>query len=120
MVAQRRIALIAAISLASTILSSTLAAKRPSSAGANTGRALYDTAGCASCHGTEGGGSTMSGPALARTQLPFEAFEAQTRQPATSMPPYTEKVLSTSDLQKIYAFLKALPEGPKPAPGKVP
>jgi mono/diheme cytochrome c family protein len=36
------------------------------------------------------------------------------RKPANQMPPYTEKVVSDSDLADIHAFLRSLPQ-PRPA-----
>jgi mono/diheme cytochrome c family protein len=41
-----------------------------------------------------------------------EAIRAYVRHPAGGMPPYTPKVLSDSQIDDIYAFLKTIPAPP--------
>jgi mono/diheme cytochrome c family protein len=71
------------------------------------GRRLFAEIGCYQCHGREGQGSTQTGgsrigPPVGRQP----AFVAYIRRPTRSMPPYTEKVVSDSELGAIYAFLE--------------
>ena len=78
---------------------------------AEAGEANFDRVICWSCHGYEGQGG-RHGPAIARTQMPYEAFSSFVRNTSGSMPPYTVNVLSEQELQEIYAFLQAIPVPP--------
>lgn len=82
---------------------------------AGNGQKLYLADGCYECHGRVGQGGAFNGPApvLAQTQLPFDAFAQQLRQPSADMPPYVDEVLNDQGVADIYAFLRTLP-GPKP------
>jgi hypothetical protein len=42
-----------------------------------------------------------------RRLLPFAGFSIYVRRPANQMPPYTEKVVSDTDLAHVYAFLQS-------------
>jgi mono/diheme cytochrome c family protein len=79
------------------------------------GRRLYLSTGCFECHGRNGQGGAFNGPApvLAHTELGFEAFKEQLRQPASDMPAYSEQVMSDQDVADLLAFARALP-GPRP------
>jgi mono/diheme cytochrome c family protein len=77
------------------------------------GERLYAADGCYQCHGRAAQGARPTGPRLARTDLPFDAFAQQLRQPSDLMPPYTRVVMSDKDVADIYAYLKTLPEPPK-------
>ncbi len=78
---------------------------------AKKGKTAYAKNGCWQCHGYEGQGG-IAGPALARTQLPYEALNTFVRETIGPMPPYTKKILADSDLEDIYAFLQSLPQAP--------
>ncbi|HXQ51381.1 MAG TPA: c-type cytochrome [Stellaceae bacterium] len=82
---------------------------------AETGKKLFLADGCYECHGRVGQGGAFNGPApiLAQTQLPFDAFKQQLREPSADMPAYADTVLPDGGVADIYAFLRALP-GPKP------
>ncbi|HEY6259390.1 MAG TPA: cytochrome c [Xanthobacteraceae bacterium] len=84
----------------------------PRSDAAN-GQRIYLADGCFTCHGRSGQGGNYYGvtPILAKTQLPFEGFKMQVRNPVRVMPPYTEAVLSDKEAADIYAFLQTLPTG---------
>jgi mono/diheme cytochrome c family protein len=71
------------------------------------GRQLFKNYGCSSCHGTEGQGAS-TGPKLAPGPLPLEAFLVVVRNPANVMPPYSEKVLTESELRDIHTFLASI------------
>ena len=77
------------------------------------GKRLFAADGCYQCHGRAAQGARPTGPRLARTDLPFDAFAQQLRQPSDLMPPYTRVVMSDKDVADIYAYLKTLPEPPK-------
>ena len=51
---------------------------------------------------------------LAKTELPFEGFKQQLRDPVRVMPPYEQAVVSDKEAADIYAFLQTLP-GRRPA-----
>jgi mono/diheme cytochrome c family protein len=101
--------LLAALLLAAFALSQSAAAQDASPRGdAARGKQIYANYGCWSCHGYSGAGSIMSGPAVVPMELPFDAFSAQLRQPAASMPPYTKKAFSDQDAADVYAYLRGL------------
>jgi mono/diheme cytochrome c family protein len=83
----------------------------PPAGNAENGKLLYVKIGCYECHDRDAEGAG-TGPRLAPNPLPYGAFSHQVRQPANSMPPYTGKVLSDSDLADIYAFLQTIPKPP--------
>ena len=74
-----------------------------------TGKATFMADGCYECHGSVGQGGRLTGPRLARTQLPPDAFAQQLRQPSNEMPPYEPGVVSDQDMANIYAYLQSLP-----------
>jgi mono/diheme cytochrome c family protein len=78
------------------------------------GRELYLATGCFECHGRNGQGGAFNGPApaLAHTELGFEAFKEQLRQPANDMPAYATAVMSDQDVADVLAFVRAL-AGPR-------
>lgn len=93
------------------LLSANLSAAPPSSPIAGNpaqGRKLFTADGCYECHGRQGQGG-FAGPRLAPPRIPFGALKAYVRHPSGAMPPYTSKVISDSQLDDIYAFLKTLP-----------
>ena len=75
------------------------------------GKRLYMSVGCFLCHGRAGQGGTLNGPApsLAQSQMPFDGFKGQLRQPANDMPVYTEAAMSDNQIADIYAFVQSLP-----------
>lgn len=75
------------------------------------GKELYDDFGCYACHGHVGqgsGGIPPAGPKLAPDPMPFVAFKAMVRKPVRNMPPYSEKVLSDDQIEKIYAYVQSI------------
>jgi mono/diheme cytochrome c family protein len=83
---------------------------------AANGQRIYLADGCFTCHGRSGQGGNYYGttPTLAKTELPFEGFKQQVRNPVRVMPPYSEAVLSDKEAADIFAFLQTLP-GRRPA-----
>jgi ubiquinol-cytochrome c reductase cytochrome c subunit len=79
---------------------------------AQTGKQLFETKGCYSCHGFVGQGS-REGPRLTPA-LPFAAFVTQLRTPRAIMPPYTPTLVSDQQAADILAFLAGLPKPPDP------
>jgi len=87
---------------------------------AENGKRIYMKDGCFLCHGRvgQGGGYNTPVPALAKTEMPFEPFKLQLRQPADDMPAYSEHVLPDQQVADIYAFVQSLPgkRNPKDIP----
>ncbi len=77
---------------------------------AGKGKRLYLADGCFACHGRVGQGGQYYGatPVLAHSELPFDAFEQQLREPTNNMPAYAEGVLSEQEAADIYAYLQTL------------
>ena len=78
------------------------------------GKANFTKYGCYQCHGFLGQGSvaTSNGKVIYKTELPLEAFVSFVRTTNRAMPPYSEQVLPTADLEDIYAYLQSLPKPP--------
>jgi ubiquinol-cytochrome c reductase cytochrome c subunit len=87
-------------------------ATQPSPATVEEGRKLFVSYGCYQCHGYEAQGG-QAGPRIGPKPLPWAGFSRYVRGPAGQMPPYTTRILSDADLQKIYAFVETRP-APKP------
>lgn len=81
---------------------------------AEAGKKLWVSYGCWQCHGYEGQGGA-AGPRLSARNLAFAPFAAYVRRPANQMPPYTEKVVSNTDLVNIHAFIQSRPAPPPAA-----
>jgi mono/diheme cytochrome c family protein len=75
------------------------------------GKQIYMADGCFLCHGRvgQGGGYNTPVPSLAKTELPFEPFRLQLRQPADDMPAYSTAVVSDEQIADIYAYVQSLP-----------
>jgi len=66
---------------------------------------------CYTCHGTVGqGGERGTGPQIAPSQWPLEAFAQQVRHPRQDMPRYAAKFVSDQELADIYAYVKTIKE----------
>jgi len=78
------------------------------------GKEAFVKHGCYQCHGFVGQGSvaTSGGKVIYRTELPLEAFVSFVRTTNRAMPPYSEKILPTQDLEDIHAYLESLPKPP--------
>jgi mono/diheme cytochrome c family protein len=78
---------------------------------AANGKRVYLADGCFTCHGRSGQGGAFNGPApgLAKTEMPFDGFKAQLREPANDMPAYSTAVLSDQEIADMYIFLQSLP-----------
>ena len=80
-----------------------------------TGKKLWVSVGCWQCHGYEGQGGA-AGSRLSARNLPFAGFSAYVRRPTNQMPPYTEKVVSNTDLGHIFAYVNSRPAPPQAVP----
>jgi mono/diheme cytochrome c family protein len=94
-------------------VSTLIAQAHAQAADAARGHGLFMKRGCYLCHGTVGQGGN-AGPHLAPGTMPYQAFSAFVRTPPNQMPPFSEKVLSESELRAIHAYLLSLPK-PRPA-----
>ena len=79
------------------------------------GKQLFVKNGCWQCHGFVGQGG-ITGPALAPNVMPLEAMNNFVRNSNRSMPPYTEAILSNTDLAEIHAYLVSIPKPAEPNP----
>lgn len=79
---------------------------------AQAGGERYERVGCYSCHSNQGQG-VMHGPRIAPAPIRWERFTWYVRQPPGQMPPYSEVVISDTELSDIYAFLESRPQ-PRP------
>ena len=75
------------------------------------GKRVYLATGCFTCHGRVGQGGAFNGPAphLAKTEMPYEGFKMQMRNPVKDMPAYSDAVMSDQEIADIYAFVQSLP-----------
>src|SRR5262249_3923288 len=75
------------------------------------GKRVYLATGCFTCHGRAGQGGALNGPAphLDKTEMPYEGFKMQVRNPVKDMPGYSEAVMSEKEIADIYAFVQSLP-----------
>jgi mono/diheme cytochrome c family protein len=90
-----------------------LAPVQTTAAARDEDRQAYVANGCYQCHGREAQGSDATGPRLGPRPMARPAFGRYVRQPSGQMPPYTAKVLSEADLDRIYRFVEARP-APRP------
>jgi mono/diheme cytochrome c family protein len=80
---------------------------------ADNGALLFTRDGCYGCHGREGQGARhTSAPRIGPPAIPFPELAKSVRHPTGSMPPYTDKLISESELADVYAFLKSRPTPP--------
>ncbi|HEY2136784.1 MAG TPA: cytochrome c [Xanthobacteraceae bacterium] len=75
------------------------------------GKRVYLADGCFMCHGRSGQGGAYNGPApvLAKTEMPFDGFKGQLRNPVDDMPAYSTAVMTDQQIADIYAFVRSLP-----------
>jgi mono/diheme cytochrome c family protein len=73
---------------------------------ADTGKITFNKA-CYTCHGTTGQGAAATGPRIGPTELPFDAFLHQVRDPRDQMAPFPATILSDQDVADIYAYLES-------------
>jgi ubiquinol-cytochrome c reductase cytochrome c subunit len=78
---------------------------------AENGKRLFTKLGCYTCHGYQGQGGA-AGAKLAPQPISPTALIAYVRHPRGSMPPFTSKVVSDSDLTDIRAYLASVPAPP--------
>ena len=81
-------------------------------ANAGDGQRLFARYGCAECHLSRGQGSRVTGARVGPPAIPLSAFITYVRRPTGEMPPYTQKVVSDTELADMYAFLQTAPQPP--------
>jgi len=80
----------------------------------DNGKRMFASAGCATCHGVEGQGTSLA-PALAPPPLELPALIAYARHPTGKMPPVPVATASDQELADMYRFLKSVaPKGSSP------
>ena len=108
----KRLAVAAFATAASNLGASSLLQAQDAPPGdAGNGKRIYLADGCFTCHGRSGQGGAFNGPApsLAKTEMPFDGFKAQLRDPANDMPAYSTAVLSDQEIAYMYVFVQSLP-----------
>jgi mono/diheme cytochrome c family protein len=105
-----RLAVMAFAATLGLAVSSALRAQEAPPGDVGNGKRLYLTDGCFTCHGRSGQGGNFNGPAprLAKTEMPFDGFKGQVRDPANDMPAYSAAVLSDQDIADVYAYVQSL------------
>lgn len=78
------------------------------------GKELFNSLGCAACHGAQGEGRI--GPTIAQTQLSLERVVRQYRAPYRNMPRFGPDQVSEAGIADIYAYLHTLPTPEVPVP----
>jgi mono/diheme cytochrome c family protein len=79
---------------------------------AESGKKFYVERGCWQCHGLAAQGGGIAGPRLAGRTPAWTAFSRYVRRPTGEMIPYTEKLISDTELADIFAWLRAIPPPP--------
>jgi mono/diheme cytochrome c family protein len=85
-------------------------AQTPPAGNAETGKKLYVSLGCWTCHGYEGQGGAA--PRIAPRPLPLTAFKTYVRRPSERMPNYPERLVSDEELGYIHTYLQSRPMPP--------
>ena len=84
------------------------------SSASEKGKQLFVKHGCWQCHGFQGQGGGVAGPALVPEVMPLEAMVNFVRNSSRAMPPYREAILPDADMKEIHAYLVALPKPADP------
>ena len=74
------------------------------------GQTAYVKNGCFQCHGFVGQGGAAG--KLTPNPMPYEAFANYVRTSNRAMPPYSEQILSDTELADIYSFVESIPPPP--------
>jgi mono/diheme cytochrome c family protein len=78
-----------------------------SAAAIASGKRVFESAGCAACHGAQGQGTTLA-PQIAPPPMALAAVIAYVRQPTGKMPPVPVATASDQQLADVYAFLQSV------------
>ena len=107
----RILSLVGAAALALGALALPARAQDAPAGDAAKGKQVYLADGCYLCHGRsgQGGGYNTPTPVLAKTEMPFDGFKNQLRNPIDDMPAYSDAVMTDQQIADIYAFVRALP-----------
>ena len=107
----RTLSLLAGVALVCGALALPVAAQDAPKGDVANGKRIYLATGCFMCHGRSGQGGAYNGPApvLSKTEMPFDGFKGQLRQPVEDMPAYSVAVMSDQQIADIYAFVQSLP-----------
>ena len=100
----------AALLLLLTITAPALAMAQEPKGNAVSGKELYASMGCGSCHGYEGQGS-RDGPRL-NPPPAFPVMLLQLRMPRDLMPPYRESILTEQQAADLQAHMMSFPKPP--------
>jgi len=87
---------------------SAVSAKPQGSGGDEKGKQLFESAGCANCHGSTAKGISGLGPMITPPPFAIPEFINYVRQPSGTMRPFSKEELSDEQLGDIHSFLKSL------------
>ena len=105
----KAIVLIAMLATGATMLAQTTTP----AGNTENGKKLFLRDGCWECHGYAGQGS-RDGARIANTALTNVQFTRYIRRPTGAMPAYIDRILSDSEANDIWAYMKSIPAS-KPA-----
>ena len=94
-------------------------AQSGAAANRQTAQSMYAKAGCETCHGANGQG-TSAGPRIAGTARDIPGFIAYVRKPTGTMPAQGPQSVSDQALGDIHAFLRSASNARVAAPPSVP
>jgi mono/diheme cytochrome c family protein len=80
---------------------------KPVSGDAQKGKQVFASAGCATCHGAQGQGTSLA-PQIAPPPMQLPAVIAYVRQPSGKMPPVPVATASDQQIGDIYEFLMSV------------
>jgi mono/diheme cytochrome c family protein len=72
-----------------------------------SGKRVFESAGCAACHGAQGQGTTLA-PQISPPPMALAAVIAYVRQPTGKMPPIPASTASDQQLADVYAYLQSV------------
>jgi mono/diheme cytochrome c family protein len=83
-------------------------AKPAGTGNADKGKLLFESAGCASCHGNSAKGISGVGPLITPPPFAIPEFINFVRHPSGTMRPFSQQELSDAQLGDIHAYLQSL------------
>ena len=102
----------ATLALAALLAGATPGLTAQTASDTTAGEWLYIARGCLGCHGASGEGGV--GPTLARTDLGYQEFLDQIRNPRGRMPVFPDAVVGEGEIRAIHGYVQGLDAPPPP------